>query len=203
MPITDVQICNWAALYLGTVEITALSDTDKIAKKCSLRYDGAKESVLTMHPWSEAVSREVISKDATAPAFGYEARFTLPTDCLRPLMVYSNGVRYTGKRSVEGGYILCNLDTIQLIFVKNISEGLMRAHLADSIAAYLAWDTAYSIVQENNASERLWETFQRKYRYARTQNAQQGDVLHYIIADDFVNSRLDYDFPDRSFNSFA
>ncbi len=54
---------------------------------CVKYYDQARDEVLSCHPWNETMVRVIILEDTTEPVFGYDARYSLPSDSLRILSV--------------------------------------------------------------------------------------------------------------------
>ncbi len=69
------------------VEDTAASRALKQNLLCIRYYDSARDLSLRSHPWNEAKKRVLIAQGSDEPVFGYDRRYTLPTDSLRILSV--------------------------------------------------------------------------------------------------------------------
>ena len=79
-------------LSLGLIGEFAVEDTTesralKQSQLCIRYYDSARDLTLRAHPWNEAKKRVVISQTDDKPVFGYDRRYTKPTDSLRILSV--------------------------------------------------------------------------------------------------------------------
>lgn len=86
---SDVEICNLALARLGDARITSMTDGSAQATYCSLLYSHTLEELQTDYAWAFCRKLGALSS-TTAPAFGYSAAYTLPTDFLRLLRV--NGI---------------------------------------------------------------------------------------------------------------
>lgn len=86
---SDVEICNLALARLGDARITSMTDGSAQATYCSLLYSHTLEELQTDYAWAFCRKLAALSS-TTAPAFGYSAAYTLPTDFLRLLRV--NGI---------------------------------------------------------------------------------------------------------------
>uniref|UniRef100_A0A6M3MCC1 Putative tail tubular protein n=1 Tax=viral metagenome TaxID=1070528 RepID=A0A6M3MCC1_9ZZZZ len=84
---TALQICNLGLSYLKvpTVDsITSLVAPQKEVKTiCAQWYDLSRQEALRAHPWNFARGTAKLAVSATAPLFGYDSKFPLPTDFLR------------------------------------------------------------------------------------------------------------------------
>ena len=83
----EQTIANLALGYVGEYVITDGLTTQKQYEHCERYYDQALEEVLVEHPWNEAMVRVIIPQVADKPIFGYDLRYTIPTDCLRVISV--------------------------------------------------------------------------------------------------------------------
>jgi len=123
MPSNAVDICNIALGHLGEASIVAITDDNTRARACNKHYDTALESTLRSHRWNFAQKRIVVSKDATAPAFGWSYRYALPADCLRVLEVNdSEQGANDAPWIIEGDFILTDSDECRLVYVSKIED---------------------------------------------------------------------------------
>lgn len=78
---SKVAIANFAISgECGADEITALTDNTKQAKKANLLFDDTAREVMAEGEWTSATFRQTLAQDATAPTWGFNFRYTLPTD---------------------------------------------------------------------------------------------------------------------------
>lgn len=98
-----------------------------------------------------------------APAFGWEYRFTLPTDCLRVLEV--NDSEQGDNRSpwiIEGDYLLTNQDTCNLVYIAKITDVAKFDPLfVDAFALSLAVRLTESIRGATAKTEQLTAQYER------------------------------------------
>lgn len=138
MAITAISLCNTALAQLGGNLINSFTEGTTEATLCNTFWDQTRLTLLTQHPWNFAVERVELARNATAPVFGYQYSFTLPTTCLRVLEVDLDG-----DYKIEGRKILTDRTTCKIKFVKDITDvstwskgfvhamtAAMRSHLA-------------------------------------------------------------------------
>lgn len=119
-----LTISNLALSKVGS-EGGLISDFDDDNSKegvlCRQFYDQALHEMLRRHVWNCAKKRTELTVEAEAPAFGYNKRFELPSDCLRPLKFVSAQKERDQETEwvVEGNYILTNAETGYLVYVAN------------------------------------------------------------------------------------
>lgn len=90
MALTEQEVLHNLALgHIGETEVedTAASRALKQNQLCIRYYDQARDLALKSHPWNEAKDRIIIAQDADRPIFGYDRKYTKPTDALRILLV--------------------------------------------------------------------------------------------------------------------
>jgi hypothetical protein len=145
-----IDVCNTALIRIGEMPIDSLTeDTDAKAQKaqdaCNSQYEEAIDEVLVMADWACARARKTVTVDATAPDFGYDYRYALPSSpyCLKVLEIDGDP-----EYKIEGRYILTDQETsINLVYTKRITDEteldplLRRAialKIAHDISRYLA-----------------------------------------------------------------
>lgn len=157
MSATQTSICSNALLMLGAQTVASTSDgTDRSTLAANL-YESARDSVLRSHPWNCATKRVVLAPDSAAPAFGYDAQFTLPSDFLRVLEVgdYNEDIDW----KVEGRKILASGTSLKLRYIwKNATESSWDAMLVHAMelkmAALMAYPITMSATKEQLAEEK-------------------------------------------------
>ncbi len=117
MALTSEQlIWNLALGHVGEYQVTGTTPSDeKQYELCDRYYDQSRDLALKSHPWNEAKKRVIIAQDADEPIFGYDRKYTKPTDALRILSVNDsigsdqrNRADAVKAWEVEGDVILSN-----------------------------------------------------------------------------------------------
>lgn len=194
MASSAVDICNNALIKLGAIPesgmIASLGDDTKEARLCKERYDDCRRAVLSMHPWAFAKTRVALTKDATAPDFGYDNQITLPTDLLR-IVVEEESLLYLDYRW-EGKKLLTNLDSIDLVYLKDhelVTEWAWP--FPEAVAWYLAKEISFALTQSSADFDRCDNNFERMLRRAKTMNAQQLSE-RVLDANEWLEARISY-----------
>jgi hypothetical protein len=179
-----VAIANSALTKLGAQIITDLTEDSKEARLCSARIYEVRDIVLRMHPWNFATKRVILAPVTENPAF----QFNLPDDWLRTLQVYPESEDY----KMEGGKILANVDTIELVYTYRVANpALIDSLCAEVIACYLAYDISYALIQTGQVQEQLYSLYQEKLRQAKSIDAKE-DPARELEANLFLESRYIY-----------
>lgn len=169
MTATAVSICSNALLMLGAQTINDLNENNDRARLCSNLYEVVRDDMLRSHPWNCAIKRIQLAPDATPPAFGYSARFTLPGDWLRTLSV--DGV---SDYQVESRGILCNANALNLRYVyRNTIESTWDASLVKIVTLAMAARIAYAITQSTSMEQSRMQELDYELRKARAVDGQE------------------------------
>lgn len=181
-----VDICNLALGHLGVEPITDLNGTDKSSRTCNQFYSATVKYLLGQHFWNFAMKRVSLSKDAEAPAFGWNAQFTLPSDFLLLYQTKPEGVDY----ELEGGKLLCNQSTMKLKYVHYTTNvaGFDPAFIK-ALGYHLAMDMCWSLVQSRTMMDQLDRKFQEVIRNAKATDAISAP-MNELIEDTFLNARI-------------
>lgn len=183
------EIANSALIKLGGKVITSLDDPDKEAKLCKVRYAPCRRAVLRMHPWNCAMKRISLAPAATPPEHTYGFKFLLPGNCLRVLPYDS---LLDEDFQVEGRYLLCNINAVDIRYIQDIEDvSQFDALLEECIAWYLAWDISYALTQSETVRQAAWQGFRATLPKAKVTDAQEGEKQQ-VDANEFLESRLVY-----------
>ena len=119
---------NLALGLIGEFQVqdTAASRALKQNLLCIRYYSSARDLALRSHPWNEAKKRVIIAQTSDEPVFGYDGRYSEPTDSLRILSVNDtigsdvrNRVGGVKAWEVEDGEIYSNAGEIPQTWVTN------------------------------------------------------------------------------------
>lgn len=188
---TETDICNLALVSLGHQTITSMDEASKGASLCKLRYPICRDMLLAHHPWNFAIRRTVLAKETAVPGHEFEARHTLPNDCLRVWRTNweADGDTYTEWR-VEGGALVCNEDVVRIEYITRVTNaGDFPIWFADLLSAQIAAELAIPMTDNAALAERLQGAAERKLTMCRSQDAQEGKPRMVIDTNDFLNAR--------------
>lgn len=169
---TGVSICSNALLMLGAQTINSLDDPTDRAKICSNLYPTVRDDLLRSHPWNCTIKRVLLAPDADAPAFGYSAKFELPSNFLRVLECSDNGafIDYL----VEGRSILANSSSLQLRYVyRNEVENTWDSNLVMLLTLAMAAAIAYPITQSASMQANMEQKLSMAKKVARSIDGQE------------------------------
>ena len=128
-----VQVCNASLVRAGLGTIASLDEASEEASKCRALLSATVDYVLSLHPWSCSIARQVLaligeSGTGQRPVWPYRYGHSLPVGMLRAIRI-ETGLP-TGSRGalaqpepfvleVFNGQrvLLCNLKVAQLVFV--------------------------------------------------------------------------------------
>jgi len=183
---SDVEVCNAGLIAIGAKPIMSLSDNVKTARLCKNRFEHCRDAVLRMHPWNCAIKRVVLSPLVGAPAFGFDARFQIPSDCLRVLTVSpEDDVEYR----IESNEILADESSLDLKYIRQVvNSAELDEGAAESIGAYLAWKIAFSLTESATVEQIAEKNFEKTFKRAKTHDAQEDDVV-VIETDTWIGAR--------------
>ena len=192
---SDVDICNSALNMIGASNIISLTEDSRAARVCNQRYEFIRDAVFRAHPWNCLVTRTSLAADSDTPAFEFDHQHTLPADCLRVLRPENPDTVFR----VEGRKIISSTTPFKLIYVARITDpNEYDQLLIESIAARLAADVSYALVNSASLSQMLMATYDSKLSEARFVDATEGtpantvniDRAAYTESDVFISSRF-------------
>lgn len=177
---SKTDIANRALSKLGEPWIANIDTTNtKAANTIRRMYDIVRDAVQTSYPWNFTVTRAQIAKDASAPAWGYDNRYTIPSDFLALLEVKNNP-----EYRLERGYILT--DEGSPIYIKYIARvtdsGAFDPLFVEAFAARLAYEACEEITESNTKKEILAQELRAVIAEAYASDAIQDPPLK--LADD-------------------
>lgn len=170
---SDVDIANRALQKLGAERITSLTQDSENARAVNLCFTAVRDAELRSHPWNFAIKRLQIAADATAPSFGYDNAYTLPSDCLR-LLPPDNATNYnTLDWQIEGKKILTNESgSLDIRYIKRETDPNQYDSLfVEALSCKLAIELCEQLTQSNSKAQIVRDDYIRAIRDARKLNA--------------------------------
>ena len=164
---SSTDICNLTMdlLSAGTVQDVE-NPTTPTEELLARWYTLTRKSLLRSHPWNFAAKRAVLAASSTAPAFGYDKAYPVPSDFVR--ILYLNDTRYqldvpsvSELFQFENNHILTsdvftNDNTVKLVYVSDFKDvARMDPMFIDLLAHEIALRVAYKVTETNTNVERL------------------------------------------------
>lgn len=183
-----VDICNDALAMLGHAPgISALDQGGTTAGLCARFYPASRDELLRGHRWNFATKRAELAASTTAPTWGYDSSYPLPTDCLRVLGIEGHELL---PWRVEGRALVCNESSpLNLIYIARIDDpALFDPAFARALAARIAVDLSMPITNNQTMRQAMQQEFKDRLREARGIDAQEASV-EVPYADAFIDAR--------------
>lgn len=188
---SEVDIANRALQKLGAERIVSLTQDSENARACNLAYSTVRDAELRSHPWNFAVKRAQLAADASAPLFGYQNAFTLPSDCLRllPPDVWAN--YNTHDWQIEGRKILTNDSApLEIRYIYRVTDTTQYDSLfVESLACAMAQELCEQLTQSNSKAQIIRSDYMAAIRQARKQNAFEN-ISAETTTDSWITCRL-------------
>lgn len=167
-------IMNSALIALGAQPIVSRNDNIKSAILCLNQWDSTRREVLRGFPWRCASRYAGLAASTTAPAFGWQAAFPLPTDCLRVLDCPE--LASDEEWEVVGNTIYADAGApLNVIYTSDLQDvTLFDALLAATIAQQLAANIGMALTGSVSKTEAAMKAVQMKLRDARLASSQEA-----------------------------
>ena len=165
---SKVEIANLALIHIGDNVITSFSDGTVAANAINTVYEVTRDAVLRDHTWNFAIKQATPSLDATAPIYGFNNRFDLPTDLLRLIEIEDNP-----KYKIEGRFILTDSNPINIRYIyKNEIVTEYDSMFVQALAVRLAGTIAERLTQSGTLAEELMKLYMLHLKDAKSVDAQ-------------------------------
>lgn len=145
---SQTAICNQALIQVGHDTLTAVDSSTPQGRKLLAAWPIVLDVLLSAHAWGFATKRVALQQSATAPVWGYDHAYQLPSDYLRLLEVYPDS-----EYQVEAGQVLSDEDELSIKYIYRVSQtGLFSALFTLALADALAVQVCYGL--EGSAQKR-------------------------------------------------
>ena len=170
----ETDIVNVALRLIGADTITSLTDGTPNANAANDLYTEARDSLLRAHPWNWATKRKKLARSGTAPAYGYDYAYPLPSDWIRTLEVHNNdegvgNTYFTVEVVNDKRCILSDEEDIYLRYVAKVTDvNMMPPDFRRTLEYALARDLAPRVSESNTLADRYTELAERHLSKARS-----------------------------------
>lgn len=146
---SQLDIANWGLMLLGEKRVSSLSDDNANAENITAGWEMLRDSAIRRSAFHCHIQRTSVAADATAPAWGYDAAYTMAGDVVRVLSVgevypYPDMADFRGTDlapwRIEGRKILTNYGTPLSVkwLVNSVAIGAWDISFAKMLAADIA-----------------------------------------------------------------
>lgn len=170
---SKVEICNLALQKLGARAIVSLSEDSRNARACNLAYESCKKAELRDHTWNFAIERATLAADATAPEWGRDNAFELPSDFIRLLAPYPEDKVEDLDYQIEGTKIYTDESApLYIRYVKNVTDTATFDDLfVQVLACRLAMEICEEITQSTQKLQNIMSMYESSISKAKKTNA--------------------------------
>lgn len=194
---SKTEIANRALAKVGDSRVSNI-ETDGSEKAEIIRemWDNVRDSLLQSYPWNFAIKRVQLAVDGSSPSWGWNNRYTLPTDFLA-LLEIKDDPDYV----IENGYILT--DASAPLYIKYVyrveSAGSFDPMFAEALSATLAVQICEALTQSNTKKQILIQEREAVIAQAYAADAIQ-DPPQRLQPDVWLTSREDGVSDDIDYN---
>lgn len=174
---SQVEIANRALTKIGEARILSLSDDVEAARVIDSLWDIVRDAELRARNWNFSIARASLAALVSAPSWGFDYQYQLPSDCLRVIQAgeYFPGVSMTNYRSrsdadyqIEGGKILTNLGApLKVRYVSRVEDtGSWDGAFVEVFACKLAVEVCERLTESTSKRQLAWDEYQAALRAA-------------------------------------
>ena len=165
MTVAVVEICNRALDMVGSNTITSLDDPVKGARLCRRLFPQLRDDLLREADYAFASLRAALPALSTAPVWGFNQAYLLPTDCVKLREINANATE--GWR-VEGNTIATNVAApLQIRYTASIDASLFDPLFVTMLALHIGIDLAMPLANSDRLRAMLQQDFARARQAAR------------------------------------
>lgn len=157
---SETDIANVALRLVGGTRITSLTQGTPNANAVQDIYEEIRDHLLEF-PWNFATTRVKLARSATAPTFGYDYAYALPSDWVFTISIHDNdeGVGIFDYREEQVGdqrVISTDSEDVYMVYTsKEIDTNIMSAAFRKAFASAIARDLAITIANSNILEDQL------------------------------------------------
>ena len=157
---SETDIANIAFRLVGGTRITSLTQGTPNANAVQDLYPEIRDHLLEF-PWNFTTKRVQLARSTTAPSFGYDYAYTLPSDWVFTISVHDNDAAagtldYRHEQVASQNVITTDSLEVYLVYThRETDTNLMSAAFRRALASALARDLAITIANSNVLEDQL------------------------------------------------
>lgn len=175
---SEVSIANRALTKLGADRILLLTDETQAARTINSMFYDVRDAEIRRYTWKFSIKRASLSALVTAPEWGYDFQYPLPSDYLGLVQLNEYYVRSlndkTAPWSIESGNILTNFEAPLKIRYKSqvTNPALFDPLFVEVFACKLAMEACETLTQ----SSTKYDAAAQAYKFALSEAARQDAI---------------------------
>lgn len=167
---SQTAICNQALIQVGHDTLAAVDSSTVPGRKLLAAWSIVLDALLSVHAWGFATKRVALQQSATAPVWGYDYAYQLPSDCLRLLEVYPDT-----EYQVEAGQVLSDEDELSIKYLYRVTQtGLFSPLFTVALGDALAVQVCYGLEGSAQKRESLERIAARSLAQAIAKDAREA-----------------------------
>lgn len=190
---TATELVNDALVLIrgGSIQDlwTSTEEEADIARRVLRRV---RRTVFSYHGWNCLLRQATLAKDSNTPLFTYNAKYRLPSDCLRAWMI--NGELIYGNRFSRMGdfvYTLDTYETVELLYVQDTDDlSRMSPHLEEVFVMRLAQQISMGVTGKKNIKRISKQEFDEALYTAMYLDSTEGTPEAQVGRNDWLEARL-------------
>ncbi len=171
MALTALELCSRALLRLGAPPIASLEEGTAEAEIAAGLYAGARDAMLSAHPWSFATGQATLPRLEARPVADFAFAYQLPAGFLRALSA-GPGIAY---RLLEDR-LHTDAPQVALSFIFRPDEAAFPPFFAAALVARLAAEFCIPLTENTSRAQLLAQQAEAELRAARRADSQQATV---------------------------
>jgi hypothetical protein len=194
MAVSQVSLSNQALSELKAERITSMTDGSEESVVCTQYFQQAMDTLLEQHLWDFAMKRAEPARLATAPLYGFNYQFQVPTDpyCLRILEATDTNGTLLDKWKREGSVILADEEAIYVRYIMRVTNLThLSALFKEAFKFYMASIMAYDLTGSTSKGQDMFQKYRMVMRKAKVNDAKQGAPYKETDSDyDWIEARF-------------
>jgi len=167
-----VEIANQALMNrLGAEPIISMTDATEGARAVNAAWPFVRQEVLRAHSWNVATKRAKVAALVSAPAWGFDSAYQVPSDCLRVLEVDT-----TYDWRVEGQTIVTDgTGELSIRYIEDLTDTEQYdGALTECMVLRLAAEVCERITNSRSKRELLMVEYENKLEEAMAFDGEEG-----------------------------
>lgn len=173
--LSEALIASMAAGLLDEYHVSSLDDDTPLGRYMAREFGTVRREILEEYPWYKARTLVNLTEMGDTPAFGFAAKYQLPSNCIRVWRV-TCGDRFNGPPTpfkIYGTELHCDpRGDLNVIYIKDLTNvGLWSAGMGRVFAAKMAMYASQNVTGKAGYFDKCRSAFQDASVAARMSDA--------------------------------
>jgi hypothetical protein len=173
---SKVSVMNKALTKVAAARITSENEVNERGTEVRSAWDDILEEVLGAYNWNFAARRQALAQITTAPVYGYEYAYRLPTNpkCIK-VREMDEGKEWIIEGDDSGGLLLTDYATCYIRFTGLVSNpDLWSGWFTEVFATRLAAEICLPLRNSRTLKDSLLAEYEYKLEQAGVTDAQES-----------------------------